>query len=1156
MSNSTRKMLRRKPPPLDIDLNLNVNSTITSSAIVLPHSPSRLSSPSPLPQQQQQQQQQPPPPPPLPELLPPKPTKPLPPPSSSPPPPPTATATAATTTTTKTKTATDMGCLDSSYNISNDFIASANTKIPARPKLQMIHMTRASYSEQPVQTLQQQQQQQQQQPQMDYMGLIALESNYINSSFDESFSLADSPKPRGPRDISDYENNIYIDDDNEDDNNHNKNSTFLEASPSMNSMQTPSTSILPRSRYQLRRSFQQISRPGAVSSPSQSGISNVDTNSYSTQRQQRQQQQQQPQQQKLPHEIHTPERNLPYPTKPIEDLLAEDIEQGYSFYVDSPSQQRTRAIIDHSVKNTSPQLTDVPNLSNRSSQSTIYVQNRRPSLQYDLESPMSSSPLSNYTPRHKHSTYSFSNEPDIAILPNGQSRSPSPDKLFQRKHNSIISNYQQAEGYFDGHYERNDYNYYSDYNEYTNNDDSGMTNEYTAAPSPNLPRSPQLQYRVVSDNPFYIDENDGNNNMDNYTNADYESPVTDYFDYSILPELPSKVPTSVERKDFPLPSLPDKPLLTVPRTKEKQELPPLPLDLPQLPFNSASLQEAHFASCPQVWSLSQIFKWCCKLQIWLAELTISRSDLTKAIVRLLAFHRSDVPLNIITRSSQTAFNAFLQAKAIEVMELHTATDKGDRSIVAFNEHIYVNGVFPELTGCYSPTPHSKDEESLCYASYCNFSKMKNLERKMRNMNIKDIVLANDWASHWRLTIDDLKGIDPTLIKRQSLIFDLLRYEQTFIQRAQCFVEVVCPAFIKTAQTYTSNSKVKKFQSEVLPAARNILEIHQRKLFEPLLKILIAEGKFIMSIIEIVNIYIDWAKEVRSHLMTYTNNMPMIEDLLSIAELKAFVDTKIGVLPRVRELKVNIAILFISTFNSRYQQIPLQLLDIRNKYQENEPEHFLLKQASDEIKGLGSKINDSKRTADNVHAMEQIKAQLLWKSSVKQINLNLNSSNRKFICRGDLTRKSDLKLTTQINHLVILDNYLLITERVKNPKISGILYKICEDPIPIDFLMFSQKVAGSTVYPIKLASTSSFRTPIQQQLQQQQQQQQQHHSCINCINCINRNNNNNNNNCCNRKLMLNLMKTIQFSMQFVCNMLGSPNIHLHFHVKPNVKRMTG
>ncbi|KAI5969500.1 TUS1 [Candida margitis] len=809
-------------------------------------------------------------------------------------------------------------------------------------------------------------------------------------SFDESFTSVDSPKPKGPKEIWEYDQ------------------THFNAIPKDISSR-PTHANIQISRILPNRSYQQMSR--SQSNPNMVKSTSVESTPP------------------YPVSVHQVEpHNPPYPTGPIEDFLDDDFDSEFAFDVDSPSQRRTRAIIEETVFTTSPKMNDIPNLSTRSSQSTIPINhNQRQSIDTSFTDSAGSSPTC--TPNHRTSMYSYFPES------NSQSRSPSPKR-------SIHSNY------FDSSKPVLMVNDHAEENEAQ---DSLYSKHHPVSP-----------YRVVSDNPFY-DEQEFYN---------FESPATDYFDYSFLPELPPSrdISSTSSPPPPPLPTGPPPPL-----PKKLQELPPLPLDLPQLPFSSSALQAQHFETCSSVWSLSNLFQWCCKLQIWLSDSTISKSELIKAITRLIAFHRSDVSLDVVIHNAQTAFNSFLQAQAIKVMELHRPNANGDRSVVIFDDSAYVNGVLPELSQCFTTITHTKDEGMTCYSTICPFSRMMNLERKMRSMNIKDIVLATDWAAHWRLTVDDLRDLDTNMIKRQSLIFDLLRYEQTFIQRARCFVDVVGPSFVKAAKGFlgSNSSKIKVFEDEVIKTGASIVDIHQSQLFEPLLKVLISEGKFIKNVIEIVNIYTDWAKQVRPYLVTYMNNMPMIEELLSIPSLKTYVDQRIGQLPRVKELRVNVPILFISTFNSRYQQIPLQLLDIQKRFDRHEPEYFLLQQASDEIKKLGSKINDSKKLADNVHALEQLKTQLYWKSSLRQRNLNLGSVNRKLICRGDLSRRGDLKITSQINHVIILDNVILITERLKTPKPNGNQYKICEDPIPIDFLIFEDRVMSTST--IKLSSSPITKT---------------------------------------------------------------------------------
>ena len=126
----------------------------------------------------------------------------------------------------------------------------------------------------------------------------------------------------------------------------------------------------------------------------------------------------------------------------------------------------------------------------------------------------------------------------------------------------------------------------------------------------------------------------------------------------MLPELPSVKP---------LPKSPSY-LPEVLVLKQQQELPSLPLELPDLPFSSAFLQSQHFEICSKIWSLSELFKWCLKLRIWLNNLTISKTELKKALGGLLAFHRRDVPLDVVSNNAAAAFETFVLTGAIEVVE--------------------------------------------------------------------------------------------------------------------------------------------------------------------------------------------------------------------------------------------------------------------------------------------------------------------------------------------------------------------------------------------------------------------------------------------------------------------------------------------------------
>lgn len=607
----------------------------------------------------------------------------------------------------------------------------------------------------------------------------------------------------------------------------------------------------------------------------------------------------------------------------------------------------------------------------------------------------------------------------------------------------------------------------------------------------------------------------GRTELSDYTNEPIhyaETPASSYFDYLILPDLPPREPAS-ERPKIPLnPSISAtnrdnyySRSVSIPTKRKDDALPPVPLDLPQLPFSASSLLTQHFSCCPNVWSLSSIFEWCVRLRVWLHGQYISQKEFKKALIKLLVFHRRDVPIDVIRQNVDHIVEvllcngAILQYPLEEEMESERTEKEADKASkeagILMDENVSISGVLVDLTKCYC---HDKDhdqertagedarERLRCYSSQCHLNTVLEYEWRMKNTNIHEMVLGDDWASHWKLTADELNRYDKTLSKRQSLIFDLLRYEQTFIQRAKCFVELVGPEFIKAALVLVGSNDivlVNKFEDDVLKPGEELVKVHESVLFEPLLKILISDGKFIQNVVEISNIYYEWSIAAKNALLRYMSTVPMIEDLLSYENVKHWVDLNIRNMNRVKELKVNGPLLFMSTFNSRYQSLPLQLSDIRKLFDVEDAEYTALTKALDGIKKLGSKVNEMKVHADNIYELKRLHKQLFWKKSIMQPNINLSSEIRRFHFRGDLLRRGDLKIGTSMNHIILLDNYLFVTEKARNARSNGFNYKVVEMPIPIEFLLFEIKekevsASPSTeVGPVPLTSPVSPETPV-------------------------------------------------------------------------------
>lgn len=904
-----------------------------------------------------------------------------------------------------------------------------------------------------------------------------------HDELEESFLSYESPKPMGPRDLPDY-NDL--------------DSPYMSDRPQI--VTRHSMSAIQRDRVKPTRKFQSLLHKSVQSSSFNNNPS------------------------------------LPYPTTSLTDLaLNSDNDYNDSFNRDNDDDAYD--FFNPNITKTSPKRRlsfsgASPNIPELAINGSLKSQVSMPSLQKNdsyiksgHSSPFRSSTirLDGRTSRRSSPTrtqtlnLSTRNSPEFNHMYTPErsksSRSPSPKKLYGRSPSLIYESnfYEQENTYDDGEYApietsnmRSEYVYDEDY------DESDRPTRWGSMESENTYKTEISDY-YYNDNYFDNYDYSYNDNDDQeYDGLPMETPINAYFDYSILPDLPSPSqeprPTASLAVQSALSFVGNKqdiPTKTPALTKERknEELPPVPLDLPQLPFSSSSLVSQHFSTCENVWSLNDIFHWCLKLKIWLHDLFISKREFKKALIKLVVFHKRDIPLDLIGHNVDRIIEGLTRSKAIiydygiPVIKKDDDDDDDDKPLptvhegkrgskeepgIIMDENAYVSGVMVELTACYChDEDHSshhwshKSDQKLtkdnklklrCYSSQCTLNKLIDHKIILQNTNINEIVLGEDWASHWKLTAEDLRMFDKNISKRQSLIFDLLRYEQTFIERASCFVELVGPEFIKAAQVLIGSHEIvliNKFEDDVLKPGEEIVKIHKENLFHPLLRVLIADGKFISNLTEISKIYSQWSQVVKKSLLKYMSTVPMIEDLLKYEGIKKWVDHNVRNMKRVKDLKVNGPLLFMSTFNSRYQSLPLQLSDIKKSFDPQDQEYVSLTKAIDEIKKIGLKVNEMKIHADNIYSLKRINKQLTWKSNIHQPNINLGSENRKFFLRGDLSRKGDLKINTYVNHIILLDNYLFITERVRNTRASGYSYRVTENPIPIELLLVELKETSST-----------------------------------------------------------------------------------------------
>ena len=545
-----------------------------------------------------------------------------------------------------------------------------------------------------------------------------------------------------------------------------------------------------------------------------------------------------------------------------------------------------------------------------------------------------------------------------------------------------------------------------------------------------------------------------------YPPSPYPPSSPHYFDYLILPELPTETPSPKRTAlalTLSLYAPPPAP------ARRDHDLPPVPLDLPQLPFSALLLSTPHFAACARIWLVSSVQQWCVSLATWLQNEHIPRRELKKALIKLVVFHRTDIPLDVVGQNVEHVMEVLGCGYSEGETEGFRLRQESVSGVLTVLLPCYGCGTAAGATGAAGSAGSANGSASggtssasgasgasgigVCYSPRCPLNEILAHQRLWQSTNLTSLVLAEDWAAHWKLTADDIRRFDRDIPKRQLLIFDLLRYEQTFIERGRCFVDTVAPAFVEAAPALGV-----ALPDDVLESGAELVSLHQHTLFEPLLRVLVREGKFVRSLTEIASLYRQWATRVRAPLLRYIATMPAIEELLRHDKVKRWVDGARSI-PQVKRLKVNGALLFLSTFNLRYQQLPLQLGDVRLMLDAGDPEHAALTRAIDAIKRLGASVNDAKRLADTRFALRRLARELVWKSLVNRSYLNLELPNRRVCFRGDLTRKGDLKITSYNSHVVLLDNFLVITERLKGGR-----YRVTENPIPVELLMVEVAVA--------------------------------------------------------------------------------------------------
>ncbi|CCD27144.1 Rho family guanine nucleotide exchange factor TUS1 NDAI_0J02520 [Naumovozyma dairenensis CBS 421] len=437
-------------------------------------------------------------------------------------------------------------------------------------------------------------------------------------------------------------------------------------------------------------------------------------------------------------------------------------------------------------------------------------------------------------------------------------------------------------------------------------------------------------------------------------------------------------------------------------------------------------------------------------------------------------------------------------------------DEDEDTIVIIVAGLDIQGIFTELLPCYSFLDTDYNDLSntslKCYSYTCNNNSVSSttttpptLEKK-KQLEISEIIhkSVGVWTDYWHLTSKELSKINPKEIQRQSFIFDLIILEERSLNMANAAIEIYGKRFDPDLLPNEPN-----FASLAFDIFQPLIDLHKTYLLSPIFEKIETNGKFIDGI---GKIYYDWCNEATDIYIKYANSMAIVHEIITwekkhktpFSKWLNEIDNSI----EITKSKMYHDVIFFGGFFKSLQNMPITLQSILKNTDPSMEDYEYLKMVIKLIENLSAKVdkvhgdsidhrnlirfstqliisktitnnnnNSKKGSAGYTNILETTTTTTTMstnsqsESNMKEeqdniimnedkLDLQLNDPGRKLLISGQLLKKRDLWLDPTPVHLVLLDNYLLLTEPTFKNNMK--YYKLIERPIPIDYLNLEKK----------------------------------------------------------------------------------------------------
>ncbi|SCU97672.1 LAFA_0G12618g1_1 [Lachancea sp. 'fantastica'] len=500
------------------------------------------------------------------------------------------------------------------------------------------------------------------------------------------------------------------------------------------------------------------------------------------------------------------------------------------------------------------------------------------------------------------------------------------------------------------------------------------------------------------------------------------------------------------------------------------------ITVPMQPFTIDYLDENKLFQCYNVSLLSDIYEWLLKVYFeWFNEYVFRKIEFYQMVQLLLEFQ-------LPASCNQDIVDSNVD-KIIESLILQGAVRFETDTEESFNDEITfivaglpIQGVFTSLLPCYSHDfkQSSDKQHDHCYSSRCpsKYLKQSRPALKLSEIINKSVGL---WSDYWKLSSEELAELNPREVSRQSFIFDLIILEQRSLNLAHAAVEIYGKRFNKSLLQQEPN-----FSKLAFDCFEPMIELHKEYLLSPIFWKLKSQGKFIDGV---GKIYLQWCNAAWDLYVKYAESMAIVHDVIKWEKSH---DTafslwlkKVDESSEISRSKLYHDVVFFGGFFKSLQNIPITLNSILKCTDKSMEDYEYLVLAIKEIVRLNATVDKIHGIAVDQRKLVRLSKQLavgtgrnsstigyininndvsIPSTGQEKLNLRLSDKSRKVIKTGTLHKKRELWLENSPVYLILLDNYLLITEIIT--KASDTKYRLCERPIPIDYLSLEAKEDAS------------------------------------------------------------------------------------------------